>query len=957
DIWSTEPNVNAYKAGTLSSESIAFSTSYLNFIRTAAGLGTIRFDSTLNKNAAQGGLIMARNKIFAHEQPVPDGVSEVQAAAGQYACNSSNISYSWGFDNVLEVALQGQMDDEDSDNMARVGHRRWLLNPPTSTFGIGTACASGSYYTAVRVLDQWGGSSEYGSVAEDNPTDYDFVAWPASGAFPNNVFGTAVPWSVSLNPSVFSAPELNKVKVTLVRESDGKTWTLDSSDNSAASTRDEYFNVNNSWIGVSNCIVFAPGYASLGANEYVGRYSVLVEGIALRDGSSAELSYTVNFTDARTPINAAQVTVSPSSVTYNGGYHTPSPTVTLDGKVLKEGTDYYTSFANNINAGTATVTVTGTGKYVGTVKGSFDIAPKSISAAQFRNLMEQTYDGSPKMQSDPWVLDGSTYLTKGMDFNLSYSNNVNAGNATIVATGEGNYTGSAKGIFVIAMRDISSASVAAVADKVYTGSAISPAPTVSYAGRTLKEGIDYTASYKSNVNAGTAIVTIAGKGNFKGSVSKTFKITPASIAKAAVSGLSDRTYTGVAQTQSPTVKVGSATLKEGADYTLSYKNNANVGTATVTVTGKGNYTGSVSKTFKIVPASIAKASVSGLSDRTYTGAAQTQSPTVKVGSATLRAGTDYTLSYKDNVAVGTATVTVTGKGNYTGSVSKTFKIKAVPKRTAWTRLWGAGPLDTMRAVVKAGWRDGCGGTVVVATSGGHYDALSAAGVAGLEGAPILMTNKKYLSAQTKAELQRIRPRKVIIAGGPLAVSTDVFYQIKAAAGVTPVRLYGADARATAAKLNTTYAKQWKTGKAILATSKSFHDALSAAPVAYAQKIPVFLVSGGTVDANTLAAMRTCGVRRVIVLGGTLAIPASVVDQLQRAGMSTARLWGPGPRSTSKKIADWGVSLGMSPNRMGVATTYSYYDALCGAALCGKNNSVLVLADDKGYANSAFTQAH
>jgi len=75
-----------------------------------------------------------------------------------------------------------------------------------------------------------------------------------------------------------------------------------------------------------------------------------------------------------------------------------------------------------------------------------------------------------------------------------------------------------------------------------------------------------------------------------------------SISKAIVSGIKDKTYTGKALTQSVTVKVGSTTLKSGTDYTVSYKNNKNVGTATVTIKGKGSYTGSITKTFKITKA-------------------------------------------------------------------------------------------------------------------------------------------------------------------------------------------------------------------------------------------------------------------------------------------------------------------------------------------------------------------
>ena len=161
----------------------------------------------------------------------------------------------------------------------------------------------------------------------------------------------------------------------------------------------------------------------------------------------------------------------------------------------------------------------------------------------------------------------------------------------------------------------------------------------------------------------------------------TAKLTPKteSISKATVTGISAKTYTGKAITQSPVVKLGTTTLKNGTDYTVAYKNNTKVGTATVTITGKGSYTGTISKTFKINTASIAKATVSGLSNKTYTGKAITQNPTVKLGSKTLKKGTDYTVTFKNNKAVGKATVTIKGKGNYTGSISKTFKIN--PKKT------------------------------------------------------------------------------------------------------------------------------------------------------------------------------------------------------------------------------------------------------------------------------------
>ena len=90
--------------------------------------------------------------------------------------------------------------------------------------------------------------------------------------------------------------------------------------------------------------------------------------------------------------------------------------------------------------------------------------------------------------------------------------------------------------------------------------------------------------------------------------------------------------------------------------------------------GKGSYSGSKSVTFQIVRASVANAIVATVSNRTYTGSAIKPAPTVTLGGKTLKRGTDYTLSYANNTKVGTATITVTGKGNYKGSKKVTFKI-------------------------------------------------------------------------------------------------------------------------------------------------------------------------------------------------------------------------------------------------------------------------------------------
>ena len=135
----------------------------------------------------------------------------------------------------------------------------------------------------------------------------------------------------------------------------------------------------------------------------------------------------------------------------------------------------------------------------------------------------------------------------------------------------------------------------------YDGKAKKPGVTVKLNGKTLKNGTDYTASYSNNTKVGTAKVTIKGKGNYTGSVSKTYSIKN-NFKKATVSSISTKAFTGKNITQSITVKYNGKTLKKGTDYTVSYSNNKSIGTATVKITGKGSYTGTITKTFKINPA-------------------------------------------------------------------------------------------------------------------------------------------------------------------------------------------------------------------------------------------------------------------------------------------------------------------------------------------------------------------
>ncbi len=276
----------------------------------------------------------------------------------------------------------------------------------------------------------------------------------------------------------------------------------------------------------------------------------------------------------------------------------------------------------------------------------------------------------------------------------------------------------------------------------------------------------------------------------------------------------------------------------------------------------------------------------------------------------------------------------------------------------WKRLAGNGRYDTMKAIVDEGFVR-TGGTVVIATGTGFKDALAASGLAGLDDAPVVLTDGKSLSKQARDILVRLKPSKVYVAGGKAVVEDGVLTQIRTATGVTPKRIAGANSSATSAQLALEGRGRWKESTAIIATNKSFKDALSVAPIAYAKGYPILLADNGqSLSDAVINALKTIGIKNAIIVGGMGAVNTNVENQLRNAGVAIkVRLAGTNGVKTSAAIATWGIQNGLSANKMGVATSQNYPDALAGAALCGFNNSVLVLADDKAWENALFPKAY
>ena len=159
-----------------------------------------------------------------------------------------------------------------------------------------------------------------------------------------------------------------------------------------------------------------------------------------------------------------------------------------------------------------------------------------------------------------------------------------------------------------------------------------------------------------------------------GSFSRTFYRLPN---MTSIEPIATQVYTGKEVKPALKITKDGVTLKSGTDYTVSYTNNVKIGTATVTITGKGNFYGTATKTF-VIAKNIAKAKVSGISDKTYNGGYPiTQIPKLVLDGKTLVNGVDYTVSHENNRDIGTATIVISGKGAYGGTLKKTFKIKPI----------------------------------------------------------------------------------------------------------------------------------------------------------------------------------------------------------------------------------------------------------------------------------------
>jgi hypothetical protein len=178
-------------------------------------------------------------------------------------------------------------------------------------------------------------------------------------------------------------------------------------------------------------------------------------------------------------------------------------------------------------------------------------------------------------------------LTAGTDFEFSYANNTNAALSTattaptVIVTGKNNFKGTSSKTFTIDQADFTkiTLTIGAITGLTYTGSQITPTPTVTFAGTQLVSGTDFDYGYANNTNAALSTdtpaptVSIIGKGNFTGTNNVKFTIGQASLENASIADIDEQTYTGSAITPQPTVTFNGNNLIAGTDFRYDYSNN------------------------------------------------------------------------------------------------------------------------------------------------------------------------------------------------------------------------------------------------------------------------------------------------------------------------------------------------------------------------------------------------
>lgn len=247
------------------------------------------------------------------------------------------------------------------------------------------------------------------------------------------------------------------------------------------------------------------------------------------------------------------------------------------------------------------------------------------------------------------------------------------------------------------------------------------------------------------------------------------------------------------------------------------------------------------------------------------------------------------------------------------------------------RISGVDRYLTAIETSKNGWAES--DAVVIARGDDFADALSGVPLAYQLNAPVLLTLSNKLYNETLNEVKRLGAKKVVILGGPSAISDSVLKEFQKA-GLKVERIAGSNRFDTAAKIASEVAPNG-TAEVVVANGMDFPDALSVASHAAKDGLPILLTETNKLSLETKAAITSLKAKQTIVVGGTTVISAKVAKELPK----TTRLAGADRYDTNIAIAQ---HFDVNSKHLYVATGKNYADALTGAVLAAKNDSAVLL---------------
>jgi hypothetical protein len=735
------------------------------------------------------------------------------------------------------------------------------------------------------------------------------------------------------------------------------------------------------------------------AGEAAGEYAITVT-----LGENA--NYDVTVVDAIftiTPVGTVAVPTA-AALTFNSAEQTG----------VAEGEHYTVADNTATNAGTYAATVTPAKGYTwvdGTTEAKtvdFTIAKADIASATIETS-DKPYDGTAKTIDG--IKLGSYELTEN-DYTVIYVNNVSAGTATAIVAGKGNFEGIATKTFTItaasvdttALEEAVETATASLAEGLPTsdeglepGDKYLSDPSLLESLQAAKDAADAVLAdedaTQEQVDAALAALQAAQQAYDDAVVPVP---APAGVDKSlltadSIGALSEVLNAPQISTDGKDVPNGDSwvtaeqlqKLKDAIDEAAQVLENPNATqeqvdaadaklkqTLTEYKNAKAEQVANVDKTALQKAHDAGVAAESGIAtsvdgkdcgDKKWTTAAEKKAEDNAIAAA-------QKVLDNDKATRAQVDAQTTAMTKATDTYNKAKKL--------WHRIWGAKAPDTMKGITD---RFGKTSVAIVTTDANYKDALAASSLAGKKGAVVLMTAKGSLTAQTKAAITGAGVKNVYIVGSTNEVSNNVLNALKKTSGVQNVwRINGTSPSQRAINV----AKQTGTasGTVIIATQNGFEDALSIAPYAYASKTPIlYAETNKKLSAATLSYIKSAKARKAIIVGGPIALPASIDSQLKSAGVtSITRVAGANSYATSYQIAQWATgqlkngnygtykgktlayikfqpAVTMKADRLGVSTGQNWLDVLAGAAFLGKNRSVMLLADSKT-AKSNYTLA-